>query len=115
MIFLPVITHSVPRLVRRTAKIGRKRPRRILPVPLPADWRVLLRELPNTYLGSELILLLRQIRLVSWGEEIELRKTAEAGPRCDRDPDITLFRGKTPLHVAERRTEALAEAPASIR
>jgi tetratricopeptide (TPR) repeat protein len=100
-------------IVRRAAKIGRKRPRRSLPVPPPGDWRELLLELPNTYLGSELILLLRQIRLASWVEP-ETRKSAE-GPGCDPEPNVDLFCRKTPLHVAERRTEALAEASTMLR
>jgi len=98
--------------VRRAAKIGKKRPPRYLPVPPPGDWRELLGELPNTYLASELIMLLRQARLISWVEPVLERPVGEA---METPATLDLFYQRTPLHVAERRTEALAESDATLR
>lgn len=82
-------------MVRRVAKVGKKRPRRILPVPPPRHWLEIIDEVRSPHLGAELALLARQARVAG-----------EAG--AAHWP--SLFVSHTALHVGERRAEALAEA-----
>lgn len=86
-------------MVRRESRVGRKRPWGILNAPPPGRWSEILEEIP-TDLGSELLLLVRAVRL------------AAARPAERRRG---LFPSTTPRHAAERRSEALLEAPCDLR
>lgn len=85
-------------MAKRVERIGLKRPWRILSAPIPRDWELVIAEVESEF-GAELYALVRQVRLVA---------------DCPAHRREKLFR-KGNRHVAERRTEALHEAPASIR
>lgn len=85
-------------MAKRVERIGLKRPWRILSAPIPRDWDLVLAEIESEF-GAELYALVRQVRLAA---------------DCPAERRPKLFR-KGNRHVAERRTEALHEAPASIR
>lgn len=57
-------------------------------------------------------MLLRQVRLISWVEPV-LEHSVEGA--MESPATLDLFYRRTPLHVAERRTEALAESDATLR
>lgn len=85
-------------MAKRVERIGVKRPWRILAAPIPRDWDLVIAEIESDF-GAELYALVRQVRLVA---------------DCPAHRRAKLFR-KGNRHVAERRTEALHEAPTSIR
>lgn len=85
-------------MAKRVERIGLKRPWRVLAAPIPRDWDLVITELESEF-GAELYALVRQVRLVA---------------DCPAHRREKLFR-KGNRHIAERRTEALHEAPSSIR
>lgn len=94
-----VIPHyKLVTMAKRVERIGLKRPWRILAAPIPRDWDLVIAEIESE-LGAELYALARQVRLVADCPALRREKLFKKGKR----------------HVAERRTEALHEAPASIR
>lgn len=92
------LAHS-SRMAKRVERVGRKKPWRVLTAPLARDWDVVLAEIESEF-GIELYNLLRQVRLAA---------------ECPAERRPKLFSPKAAHHVAERRTEALHEAPASLR
>jgi len=86
-------------MTSRAERVGRKRPWRTVPPPVPGPWNDILDEV-QADLGLELWSLARHARLL-----------ADALPH---EPE-RLFPLSLGRHVAQRRTEALHEAPAGIR
>lgn len=86
-------------MAKRAERVGRKKPWRVLTAPLPRDWDLVLEEVDSEF-GVELYALARQVRLVA---------------DCPTERRPKLFKPKAGRHVAERRTEALHQAPALIR
>ena len=88
-------------MVRRIARVLRaKRPWRVMAAPRPLDILEIVRE-TNSDLGIELLCLAQQVRLYA---------------DCHPDKRHRVFPTEAiPLHVAERRAEALKAAPADLR
>src|SRR5688500_11402308 len=86
-------------MAKRADRVGRKRPWRILSAPLPRDWDLVLGEIESDF-GLELYSLVRQVRLAA---------------DCSHERRQRLFRVKGSRQVAERRTEAIHEAPQALR
>lgn len=86
-------------MAKRVERVGRKKPWRTLTAPLPRNWDLVLDEIESDF-GVELYVLVRQVRLLA---------------DCPVERRPKLFPSKSGRHVAERRTEALHEAPASLR